>query len=180
MNRSPLSSILDRVLLAEELELIKLPTDGTHAVVLLRSKLMPGLAFVLWDQFTTGTLSQIAFWEVGQRYRTEIYSVLCACCDSENYGVEDADDDPVKWPNPRGDAFASALIELCQQHGIHTIFMRRADSFHKHYPSAPRGVQVVEAEDHEGEYCRFYPREFVKEHLAFIEPSASRGMGSRW
>ena len=168
---------------AESVELIDVPTRG-DGVILLRSRSMPACAFVVWAQRNTSTLSQMAFvpnvdqGDLDNRME-HCYSVTCACCPSETYGIGEisglSEQEQKEWLQKVKLEFRDQLIRICQNNGVKIIFMRSASAWERHYGSTG-GLIVFEAIEHLSLLLAMYPRDLVKKELRFIDYRRSGGM----
>lgn len=167
----------------ENVELIDVPTRG-EGIVLLRSREMPLCAFVMWKQIDTTTLSQMVLAsnvdQGGADRRIESrYSVVCACCASERYGIEEpgglSEKEQEKWFRKMAGEFRDQLVRVALENGIRVVFMRRASAWGKHYGDTG-GLMVVEACYHLPLLFAMYPRELIKRELRFIDYRRSGGL----
>ena len=176
-----LQALVPNVVGSEDLELIMMPVETGFDIFLLHSKSMPGFAFMMWDDLITSTYSQMVL--IGKNGNRSVkFAVVCACCPSETYGVErpeGTEEELRTWKEQLAAMFGAALRGVCAANGIHTIFMRRADSFGRHYGDN-HGLRIVEVEDHAATLHPFYPADYVERRLSFIDYRSSRGFGCGW
>jgi hypothetical protein len=154
-------------------EIIDVPVEGSP-IALLRVKVMPEFAFVLWVTERTSTWSQLVF-RMPWNGNSAGYPVVCACCPSEAYGLEVPGMDIGSISKEKAPVFKSALVNTAQMHGIHTLFMRNASSWNEHYGDA-QGLSIKEAEDHRDAYGEWYGCRVIKEALQFMH-RCSEGLG---
>ena len=172
-------SIHEMVESVTNIELIDVPIKG-DSIVLLRTKEMPEFAFVMWVQRNTSTLSQMVFQVPNERGSQ--YPVVCACCASEQYGLEppvsqtEDNEQWKKWAENLAMKFGESIASVCHSNGVHTIFMRRAKSWNGHYGDVD-GLQVIEAKDHRNALLELHGRKIVRDALCFIDFSSSCGLG---
>jgi len=176
--KTKLGSTIDQAMLAEQLELIPLEREGQR-IELLRVKSMPELAFAMWSNEQQGTYTQLRF-RLQDGGVSRHYTVVCACCGSECYGLECPNkeakyDDPavVEWRQGEAGKFKEVLAKTCKENGISVLFFRRASAWENHYGSVA-DLQIVEAS--EGEvleaYFDLHGKKRVCEALRFIDNSS--------
>jgi hypothetical protein len=80
--------------LSDKVELIDLPVTGI-SLCLLRPRLTPEFAFVMWVDRDSGTYSQMVLRNTGTGkhadeawHSRQAYLVVCACCGVETYGFD--------------------------------------------------------------------------------------------
>ena len=165
---------------AENVEVIELALEGDQRV-LVRSKNMPEFAFLLWSDHRPSTHSWLGLDLPDTPYENSSYPVVCACCDTEIYGVtkpgnvgDDRNSDVYKeWSSGLGQAFKHVLSETCKKNGITTIFMRRASSW---YHGELDNIKIVEAMNYQEAILELYGRQVIRVNTKFISQSTSRGM----
>ncbi|MBI4433399.1 hypothetical protein HY632_01370 [Candidatus Uhrbacteria bacterium] len=144
----PIEELIELLPPEQRPEIIPVPKAGER-IVLARSLVLPEFAFLLWAQHTTSTRWQLrlAIEERGIR----IFSVVCACCHIEAYGVPDLPKQSKAHSSAlttlRGD-LAGSLHAACTEHHISTIFARRADTWRLPRWLPIAGVAMVEADEY--------------------------------
>ncbi len=182
MNKNPVSvqEALKAAKYAENVEVIELPLEG-HQRVLVRSKAMPEFAFLVWSDYKSGTFSWLGLDLPDTiKHDDSAYPVLCACCETQTYGVAvpkrvgKTESMPyVKWADQLGKAFRCTLEETCKKNGITTIFMRKANSWD--YGDL-NGIEITEASNHQEKMLEHYGRKVIQMSTKFICKQTSRGM----
>lgn len=155
-----------------DVEVIDVPVEG-HKICLLRSPIMPEYAFVMWTIHSTGTASRIKLFSP-----TGSYSVVCACCPSECYGVTSPTcEEPGqwKWKQEMAMKFKISLLTVCVNHGIKMLFMRNATSWNQKYGKMPN-LAFCEAADHIEALAEDYGRKHIRKAYNFINYRFSPGM----
>jgi hypothetical protein len=155
----PIDELIEKLNLTNELEAIYLPIKEQY-FALLRVKRLPHFAYLIWAFLNTWTRSALAFKGGGS------YTIVCVCCSPQEYGRN------TQTPS----AFASMLFETCMTHDIHTIFVRHAWEWSKHYPVSS-DLSVIESEDHVKELLKSYSPEHIQNALHFIDFDRSSALG---
>ncbi len=172
---------------ANNVEVIELPLEGDQRV-LVRSKLMPEYAFLLWSSHRSGTRSWLGL-DIPCRkdsgvsdHRSASYQVVCACCDTQTYGVNkpegigESDSEAYKlWSKELGKKFIHVLKDTCKTHGIKIVFVRRAEAWNRQH-SVMDGIQIVEAMQYQDAMLDLYGRRIVEANTRFISRETSEGM----
>lgn len=176
--KTRLGNTIERTIFAEQLELIPLDREGQR-IELLRLKSMPELAFVMWSNEGQGTYTQLRF-KLQDGGVSGHYTVVCACCGSEWYGLEYPDkeakhDAPevVAWRQDKAVEFKEVLVKTCKENGISVLFFRRASAWEKHY-GITEGLEIVEAGEDKviQAYLELYGKKRVYEAFRFIDSSS--------
>lgn len=174
--RPSVPEVLRQAAGAENMEIFDVPV-ACKPIVLLRAKEMPDCAFVVWSANRSSTASQIAF-HLTAGGVSEHYSVVCACCRSEVYGLKPPQD-PIMgitvalWLTQQ---FSEAIADTCRANGITTVFMRKAGCWTERYGDM-EGIAVVEAKDWLRTMSERFERQALLDAFKCIDIEASRGMG---
>ena len=135
-----------------KLEVIPIKKEGDR-IVLFREKSMP-LAFALFSKLETCTQGGVVlkFKKEGRKF-----SMVCACCSNEVYGVKrpfdyNPDEDSkeykenTKFEKQKAKEFKNVIQKVCNEKGIRTLVMRKANRWDKKYGSLV-GVDILEITD---------------------------------
>lgn len=175
--RPRVDEVLRNAVSGENMEVLRVPAAG-RGIMLLRAKALPQFAFAVWADHRSGTRSQISFRLQGGAC-SDHYSVVCACCRSEVYGLMKPPQDPLMgmavalWLTQQ---FVEAVTDTCRANGITSVFLRKARFWAERY-GEPNGFIVVEA----GEWFNHIAAEHGGDavHAAFdcFDRRNSQGMG---
>ena len=178
-NPLPIQEALKIAKHTENVEVIELPLEGDQRV-LVRSKLIPEFAFMVWTDHQGSTYSWLGLDLPDEHSGNSSYQLVCACCNTETYGVtkpsdvgEPKSDSHQKWLADLGQKFRTVLEETCKKHGITTVFMRRVDKWDY---GEVEGVRFAEAMCYQEVMLDLYGRIPVKNATQFISQTTSRGM----
>ena len=132
----------------KRLEVIPIKKEGDE-IVLFREKNMP-LAFVLFSELETYTQGGVILKFKG---KSKDFSMVCACCSNEVYGIELPFDDPNegskeekendKFERKKAKEFKNAIQKACNENGIKTLVIRKADMWNEEYGDLA-GVDLME------------------------------------
>lgn len=144
-------------------------------ILLLRSPHMPELAFVVFGKEEKGTYWRIrlSYTIEGERFTSRQFLVVCACCAPHKRKLKSGlkDSHPEEYEQQlerlRKD-FPKIVESVCVDHGIKTLFFRRASAWEDVYERSPEPVEIVEAGEYKTHFEQLYGDGFVRDNLSWL------------
>jgi len=130
------------------LEIIPIPSDGRHEMVLLRSALVSWAAFLLYTENKKGTKWQLRF-KIDDSTTSRKFSLPCLCC-TETYQPIDYTVPTGQWSKQEKtkdqatfkDAFHRSIGITCRNNGIGVVFAR--DNFNEEKKNPLTGATFMD------------------------------------
>ncbi len=161
---------IEQVLLQVEEDIrpkvIEVPTRGSRVVILVPVGL-PEYGFVMHASEEHDTAHQIV---IKGRVTKRNYTVVCACCSTETYGANVPKNEASK--KYLREEFAFNIQGICEENGIHTLFLRRADNWNKRYGKS--SILPVETSLCVGVIQESHGNKAVEKALSFIDWNLSK------
>jgi len=147
----------------KDIETIPVNKDGER-IVLVRMKACPEFAFAIYTERNHGSRWNLRI------NSSRGFSVCCACCGIENYGIElpKGEEERVARLLELQAALHAELQRLCQEYKISHLFFRHAEQFEDKFGNVP-GVAILEANEYSKVMLELYDRKQVKKACEILQ-----------